>query len=283
MGSTAEAVDLLRIRAKLRIATGPAPCLRRLHQRPTDTTASPVGLDIPSFHIRHGRARTSFGIGTQAELKESHERAALLGDEHGQGRFRGEGSPPIFVELGRRLIRPELHAELDPLWDVGGFERADVHRLGAERQGECVPMRDVNQSTIPSSRNAFTPELQQRGGERDEPLAAAEADTAGPWAVEEMPSGICAATAGESLKLAGRGVSPVGREVSPAGGGVPPPGRGVPLTGGGLSPPGGGVPLLGGGRYLAGGGVPLAFWAPSLPGRGLPSASQFAGCFSTAR
>ncbi len=48
-------------------------------------------------------------------------------------------------------------------------------------------MRDFEQSISPSFRNAFTPEFLQRIGERDEPLTAAEADVAGPWAVEEMP------------------------------------------------------------------------------------------------
>ncbi len=48
-------------------------------------------------------------------------------------------------------------------------------------------MRDSNESISPSSRNAFTPEFLHRIGERDEPLTAAEADVAGPWAVEEMP------------------------------------------------------------------------------------------------
>jgi len=48
-------------------------------------------------------------------------------------------------------------------------------------------MRDSDQSISPSFRNAFTPEFLQRIGERDEPVTAAEADVAGPWAVEEMP------------------------------------------------------------------------------------------------
>jgi hypothetical protein len=48
-------------------------------------------------------------------------------------------------------------------------------------------MRDSDESISPSSRNAFTPEFLQRIGERDEPLTAAEADVAGPWAVEKMP------------------------------------------------------------------------------------------------
>ena len=48
-------------------------------------------------------------------------------------------------------------------------------------------MRDSDESTSPSFRNAFTPEFLQRIGERDEPLTAAEADVAGPWVVEKMP------------------------------------------------------------------------------------------------
>jgi hypothetical protein len=48
-------------------------------------------------------------------------------------------------------------------------------------------MRDSDDSSIPSFRNAFTPNFLQRIGERDEPLTAAEADVAGPWSVEMMP------------------------------------------------------------------------------------------------
>ena len=48
-------------------------------------------------------------------------------------------------------------------------------------------MRDFNESTSSTSRNAFTPEFLHRIGERDEPLTGAEADVAGPWAVEKMP------------------------------------------------------------------------------------------------
>jgi hypothetical protein len=48
-------------------------------------------------------------------------------------------------------------------------------------------MRDSDDSSSPSFRNAFTPEFLQRIGERDEPLTAAETDVAGPWAVEKMP------------------------------------------------------------------------------------------------
>lgn len=48
-------------------------------------------------------------------------------------------------------------------------------------------MRDFNESTSSTSRNAFTPEFLHRIGERDEPLTGAEADVAGPWVVEKMP------------------------------------------------------------------------------------------------
>ena len=48
-------------------------------------------------------------------------------------------------------------------------------------------MRDCDECISPSSPNAFTSEFLQRIGERDEPVTAAEADVAGPWAVEAMP------------------------------------------------------------------------------------------------
>ena len=69
-------------------------------------------------------------------------------------------------------------------------------------------MRDSNESISPSSRNAFTPEFLQRIGERDEPLTAAEADVAGPWAVEEMPG------VGWGLYRAGEGAA---RQIRPYG------------------------------------------------------------------
>ena len=47
-------------------------------------------------------------------------------------------------------------------------------------------MRSFGHSTIPSSRNAFTPSFLQRLGERDEPPTAGEADVAGPWNLEEI-------------------------------------------------------------------------------------------------
>ena len=48
-------------------------------------------------------------------------------------------------------------------------------------------MRSFGHSTIPSSRNAFSPSFLERLGERDEPPTAGEADLAGPWSVEELP------------------------------------------------------------------------------------------------
>jgi hypothetical protein len=62
-------------------------------------------------------------------------------------------------------------------------------------------MRDFEQSTSSTSRNAFTPEFLQRIGERDEPLTGAEADVAGPWVVEKMPG------VGWGLYRSGEGVS----------------------------------------------------------------------------
>ena len=53
-------------------------------------------------------------------------------------------------------------------------------------------MRGSDESTIPSDpavpsfRNAFHPQFLKALGERDEPVTAAEADVAGPWAVEEI-------------------------------------------------------------------------------------------------
>jgi hypothetical protein len=49
-------------------------------------------------------------------------------------------------------------------------------------------MRSSLDSTIPSSRNAFSPTFLQRIGERDEPPTAGEADMAGPWRIEEIPA-----------------------------------------------------------------------------------------------
>ncbi|HYO13299.1 MAG TPA: hypothetical protein VE685_08915 [Thermoanaerobaculia bacterium] len=48
-------------------------------------------------------------------------------------------------------------------------------------------MRSLDDRTIPSSRNAFSPSFLQSIGERDEPPTAGEADVAGPWNVEELP------------------------------------------------------------------------------------------------
>lgn len=48
-------------------------------------------------------------------------------------------------------------------------------------------MRGCDDSTLSSSRNAFSPSFLRRIGERDEPPTAGEADLAGPWRVEEVP------------------------------------------------------------------------------------------------
>jgi hypothetical protein len=48
-------------------------------------------------------------------------------------------------------------------------------------------MHGFTDSILPSAPNAFTPSFLERIGERDEPPTAAEADTAGPWRVEEIP------------------------------------------------------------------------------------------------
>ncbi len=49
-------------------------------------------------------------------------------------------------------------------------------------------MRSFRHSTLPSSRNAFRSSFLSRIAERDEPVTAGEADVAGPWHVEELPS-----------------------------------------------------------------------------------------------
>ena len=48
-------------------------------------------------------------------------------------------------------------------------------------------MRSLDDCTLSSSRNAFSPSFLQRIAERDEPPAAGEADVAGPWRVVEIP------------------------------------------------------------------------------------------------
>ena len=45
-------------------------------------------------------------------------------------------------------------------------------------------MRDLEDPTTPSSRNAFAEEFLRRFGQEDEPPSAAEADAAGPWEVQ---------------------------------------------------------------------------------------------------
>ncbi len=62
-------------------------------------------------------------------------------------------------------------------------------------------MRSLDHSTLPSSRNAFSPAFLVRIGERDEPPTAGEADVAGPWRVEEIPGrGYGIFRKGESLE-----------------------------------------------------------------------------------
>jgi hypothetical protein len=48
-------------------------------------------------------------------------------------------------------------------------------------------MRSYADGTIPSSRNAFSPDFLKRIAFRDEPPTAGEADVAGPWHGEEIP------------------------------------------------------------------------------------------------
>ncbi len=50
-------------------------------------------------------------------------------------------------------------------------------------------MRSSEESTLSSSRNAFSLSFLHRIGERDEPPMAGEADVAGPWRIVELPSG----------------------------------------------------------------------------------------------
>ena len=49
-------------------------------------------------------------------------------------------------------------------------------------------MRDPEQGNTPRPSNAFTPEFLAQLDRRDEPVTAAQADAAGPWIVEEIPS-----------------------------------------------------------------------------------------------
>jgi hypothetical protein len=67
-------------------------------------------------------------------------------------------------------------------------------------------MRSSDDSTLSSSRNAFSPSFLHRIGERDEPPTAGEADAAGPWRVLELPGrGFGLFRSGESP---GRGFRP---------------------------------------------------------------------------
>ena len=49
-------------------------------------------------------------------------------------------------------------------------------------------MRDHEDGSTPRPSNAFTPEFLSRLNQRDEPLTAAQADAAGPWIVQILPS-----------------------------------------------------------------------------------------------
>jgi hypothetical protein len=125
--NTAEAIDLLSVRPELSIAVGPTPFLRGLHQGTADPTTSPVGLNIPAFHIGHGRARATLGDRPEAELEEPHERAVLLGDEDDQRRLGRESSSSLHIKLAQGLVGPEPGAELGPSRNIGNLERTDRH------------------------------------------------------------------------------------------------------------------------------------------------------------
>ena len=49
-------------------------------------------------------------------------------------------------------------------------------------------MRDHEDGSTPRPSNVFTPEFLSRLNQRDEPLTAAQADAAGPWIVQVLPS-----------------------------------------------------------------------------------------------
>jgi hypothetical protein len=69
-------------------------------------------------------------------------------------------------------------------------------------------MQDHDHDTIPRPSTAFTPEFIARLEERDEPLTAAQADAAGPWILEELPSpGWAVFRRGESLAAGDRPVA----------------------------------------------------------------------------
>jgi hypothetical protein len=61
-------------------------------------------------------------------------------------------------------------------------------------------MQDPEQGTIPRPPNVFTPAFLARLEEQDEPLTAAQAEAAGPWHIEPIPSpGWAVLAGGESL------------------------------------------------------------------------------------
>ncbi|HZF11522.1 MAG TPA: hypothetical protein VFE33_22260 [Thermoanaerobaculia bacterium] len=66
-------------------------------------------------------------------------------------------------------------------------------------------MRDPEDRSTPRSSNVFTPEFLSRLNQRDEPLTAAQADAAGPWIVQVLPSpGWAVLRRGESLAAGDR-------------------------------------------------------------------------------
>src|SRR5882724_1672824 len=66
-------------------------------------------------------------------------------------------------------------------------------------------MQDPEDRSTPRPSNAFTPELLDRFDQQDEPLTAAQADAAGPWIVEPIPSpGWALFRRGESLAAGDR-------------------------------------------------------------------------------
>ena len=66
-------------------------------------------------------------------------------------------------------------------------------------------MQDPQDRSTPRPSNAFTPEFLSRLNQRDEPLTAAQADAAGPWIVQILPSpGWAVLRRGESLAAGDR-------------------------------------------------------------------------------
>src|SRR6476660_5193846 len=66
-------------------------------------------------------------------------------------------------------------------------------------------MQDPQDRSTPRSSNVFTPEFLSRLEQRDEPLTAAQADVAGPWIIQILPSpGWAVLRRGESLAAGDR-------------------------------------------------------------------------------